>query len=127
MAIAATDNHNGFRPEAEPSESANHVQTMRAGREGVETIEGALASYGIQIDMMGVVRAIGGAMIGLAILVVVLNEVFSLETINNSSGSFSSVITSLESTGGAALGLLVIGLLVVAANRIMGFFGGGGF
>jgi hypothetical protein len=34
---------------------------------------------------------------------------------------------SLESTGGAALGLIVIGLLVLAANRVMGFFGGGGF
>jgi hypothetical protein len=77
--------------------------------------------------VMDVVRVIGGAMIGLAVLVVVLNQVFTLDSISNGSGPFQSVISSLESTGGAALGLLVIGLLVVAANRIMGFFGRGGF
>jgi hypothetical protein len=77
--------------------------------------------------IMDVVRVIGGAMIGLAVLVVVLNQVFTLESISSGSGPFQGVIDSLESTGGAALGLLVIGLLVVAANRIMGFFGRGGF
>jgi len=77
--------------------------------------------------MMDAVRMIGGTMIGLAVLVVVLNQVFSLKSINNSTGAFSGVITSLKTTGGAALGLLVIGLLVVGANYVMGFFGGGGF
>ena len=72
------------------------------------------------------VRLIAGAMIGISVLVIVLNEVFSLDSIANSSGPFSDVVNSLESTGGAALGLLVIGLLVVAANAIMGFFGRGG-
>ena len=76
---------------------------------------------------MGVVRVIGGAMIGIAVLVVVLTEIFQLEVISNTEGPFTSVIDSLESTGAAALGLLVIGLLVLAANRVMGFFGGGGF
>ena len=80
-----------------------------------------------QAEIMGVVRVLGGAMIGIAVLVVVLNEVFSLDAINDSNGSFTGVIDSLKSTGGAALGLLVIGLLVLAANRVMGFFGGGGF
>jgi uncharacterized membrane protein YesL len=80
-----------------------------------------------EAHIMDVVRVIGGAMIGISVLVVVLNSVFSLDSISNSSGAFSGVIDSLESTGAAALGLLVIGLLVVAANRIMSFFGGGGF
>ena len=80
-----------------------------------------------QAGIMGVVRVIGGAMIGIAVLVVVLTEIFQLEVINNTEGPFTSVIDSLESTGAAALGLLVIGLLVLAANRVMGFFGGGGF
>jgi len=78
-------------------------------------------------DIMNTVRVIGGAMIGLAVLVVVLDEVFSINSISNSSGPFSGVIDSLESTGVAALSLLVIGLLVAAANQVMGFFGGGGF
>ena len=80
-----------------------------------------------QADIMGVVRVIGGAMIGIGVLVIVLNEIFSLSQIENSSGPFADVISSLETTGVAALSLLVIGLLVAAANRVMGFFGGGGF
>jgi len=80
------------------------------------------ASAGI----MQQVRLIAGAMIGISVLVIVLNEVFSLDSIANGSGPFQGVIDSLESTGSAALGLLVIGLLVVAANAIMGFFGRGG-
>ena len=82
-------------------------------------------------DIMQTVRTLGGAMIGIAILVVVLNEVFSIGAFNQTNGSytgpFGGVLDSLTSTGPAALGLLVIGLLVLAANRIMGFFGGGGF
>jgi len=79
--------------------------------------------------MMGAVRAIGSALIGIAVLVVVLIEVFTLDVIANTSSDdpFGGIIDSLESTGAAALGLLVIGLLVLAANRVMGFFGGGGF
>ena len=81
--------------------------------------------------IMGTVRTIGGAMIGIAVLVLVLTEVFTLEAFNETNGSydgpFGGVLDSLTSTGPAALGLLVIGILVLAANRVMGFFGGGGF
>jgi len=80
-----------------------------------------------QASIMQQVRLIAGAMIGISVLVIVLNEVFSLNQISNSSGPFSGVIDSLESTGGAALGLLVVGLLIVAANAVMSFFGRGGF
>lgn len=79
-----------------------------------------------QAEVMGAVRMIGGAMIGIAVLVIVLNEVFTLDAMDTE-GPFETVTDSLESTGAAALGLLVIGLLVVAANRVMGFFGSGGF
>ncbi len=78
-------------------------------------------------NVMGTVRVILGAMIGLAVGIVVLNEVFSLNSIADSSGPFSEVITQIENIGGAALGLIVIGLLVAAANQIMSYFGGGGF
>jgi len=79
-----------------------------------------------EANIMDVVRLIGGAMIGLAVLVVVLNEVFSLDSIANSSGPFSGITDSLTGIGVSAISLLVVGLLVVAANRIMGFFGRGG-
>ena len=82
--------------------------------------------------IMGAVRVIGGAMIGIAVLALVLTEVFALDQFEtdadgNYEGPFGGVLDSLTSTGPAALGLLVIGLLVLAANRVMGFFGGGGF
>ena len=79
-----------------------------------------------QAEVMRTVRVIGGAMIGISVLVIVLNEVFSINSISNSTGPFSGIIDSLESTGVAAMSLLVVGLLVAAANRVMGFFGGGG-
>jgi hypothetical protein len=79
-----------------------------------------------QAEIMRTVRVIGGAMIGIAVLVVVLNEVFSINSIANSSGPFSGITDSLTTTGVAAMSLLVVGLLVAAANRIMGFFGGNG-
>ena len=83
-------------------------------------------------QMMGAVRFIGGATIGIAVIVLVLNEIFTLEAFEtdadgNYEGPFGSILGSLESTGAAALGLLVIGLLVLAANQVMGFFGSGGF
>ena len=84
-----------------------------------------------QAAIMGTVRTLGGAMIGIAVLVLVLTEVFTLDAFSQTNGSydgpFGGVLDSLTSTGPAALGLLVIGLLVLAANRVMGFFGGGGF
>jgi len=79
-----------------------------------------------QAEIMRTVRVIGGAMIGIAVLVVVLNEVFSINSISNSTGPFSGITDSLTTTGVAAMSLLVVGLLVAAANRIMGFFGGNG-
>lgn len=98
--------------------------TLKAGDRGVARL--ATKTGVSEAHIMQAVRAIGGAMIGLGVLVIVLNEVFTLEAMNTS-GPFGSVIDSLESTGAAALGLLVIGLLVLAANRVMAFFGGGGF
>lgn len=80
--------------------------------------------------IMGTVRLIGGAMIGIAVLALVLTEIFQLDQFStdadgNYDGPFGSVLDALTSTGPAALGLLVIGLLVAAASRVMGFFGGG--
>ena len=93
-----------------------------------ETTPEAFAEQGLSAaSIMRTVRVIGGAMIGIAVLVVVLDEIFTINSISNSTGPFSGVIDSLEGTGVAALSLLVIGLLVAAANRVMGFFGGGGF
>jgi hypothetical protein len=63
-------------------------------------------------------------MITILLVTLVLNEVFSAVDIG--SGAFSGIADQLQTTGVSAVGLLVVGLLVVAANRIMGIFGGGG-
>jgi|APHM01.1.fsa_nt_gi ABC-type dipeptide/oligopeptide/nickel transport system permease component len=70
------------------------------------------------------VTLVGGAMVTILLTAVVLNEIF--QAVNVGSGPFSSIGTDLETTGVAAVSLLIVGLIVVAANRIMGIFGGGG-
>lgn len=104
--------------------ASSQNSALELGKGAVDELE---AQTGLsQAQIMRVVRTMGGALIGISVLVVVLNEVFALDAIANSSGSFSDVITQLENIGGASLGLLVIGILVLAANRVMGFFGTGG-
>ena len=69
------------------------------------------------------VRVLGAAMITILLIAVVLNEVFS--AVDVGSGPFSGIADNLTTTGVAAMSLLVVGLLIVAANRLMGIFGGG--
>lgn len=93
----------------------------RANLVGANTLDEPDAEMGI----MGTVRLIGASVVGIAVTVVVVNEVLGIGTIANSSGPFAPVIDSLGTTGVAAMSLLVIGLLVVSASRVMGFMGGG--
>jgi len=109
----------------EPSIDRSNDSALNVGASAVDQLSDATGlSHG---SIMRTVRVMGGALIGISIMVVVLNEIFALDAIANSTGEFSGVIDSLETTGSAALGLLVIGLLVLAANQVMGFFGGNGF
>lgn len=78
----------------------------------------------VRMGIVRTVRMIGGAMITILLLTVVLNEVFG--AVNVGSGPFSGIADDLQTTGVTAMGLLVIGLLVVGANRLMGIFGTGG-
>jgi hypothetical protein len=105
-----------------PNPFAEKSDIMTVGRSTVDQLDSQ-----VQADLMQTVRLLGGAMIGLAIITAVLTEVFTLSALDISSGPFSGIIGSIESTGAAALGLLVIGLLVIAANAVMQFFGGTGF
>jgi len=107
-----------------PDMAANSQTALNVGQGAVDELESRTGFS--QAMIMRTVRTLGGALIGISVLVVVLNEVFALDAIANSSGQFSGVIDQLTSIGGASLGLLVIGILVLAANRVMGFFGGGG-
>ena len=53
--------------------------------------------------------------------VVILNEIFSIGALNNSSGMFSGVVDSIGTTGVAALTLLVVGLVAYAGAVAMGY------
>lgn len=76
-----------------------------------------------RFGIVGEARMLGGAMIVMLLVAVVLNEVYS--AVDVGSGPFSEIGTELETTGVAAIGLLVVGLIIVAANAIMSRFGGG--
>jgi len=75
------------------------------------------------MGMLQAVRKVGGAVVGIAVVTLVVNEVLTIESINNSSGPFSGVIDSLNTTGVAAMTLLVVGLVVLSASFIMRYMG----
>ncbi|KMT45713.1 hypothetical protein EL22_28710 [Halostagnicola sp. A56] len=77
------------------------------------------------MPIMAEVRMIGGALVMILLIVYILNEIYGSITVSD--GPFSSVVTDLETIGVAALGLLVLALLVIAAQAIMRFFGSSGF
>jgi len=78
-----------------------------------------------EMSVMRTVQMIGGAVVGIAVIVIVVNELLTTDAVANTTGPFDGVIDSLGTTGVAAMSLLVIGLLVAAASRILDFFGGG--
>lgn len=84
-----------------------------------------LANPDATMGIIREVRVIGSAVVIIALTVIVVNEVLTVDAVNNSSGPFAGVIESLETTGVAAMGLLVVGLVVVAGRAIMGYMGGG--
>jgi len=80
--------------------------------------------------MLSEVRLIGGGLVMVLVIVLVLTEVWdaiapSTDADGNYEGPFGTVFDSIESTGPAALTLLVVGFLVIAATGIMRYFGGG--
>jgi hypothetical protein len=78
-----------------------------------------------EMSVMRTVQMIGGAVVGIAVIVIVVNELLTTDAVANTTGPFDGVIESLGTTGVAAMSLLVIGLLVASASRILDFFGGG--
>jgi hypothetical protein len=80
--------------------------------------------------IMNAVRMVGAGLVMTLVVVLVLTEVhaaipFETDNAGNYTGPFGDVVAALESTGVAALSLLVVGFLVVAAGAIMRFFGTG--
>ena len=79
--------------------------------------------------IMSEVRTIGGALVAVVIVALVLTEVydavdFETDAYGNYTGPFGPIVEAAETTGVAAITLLVVGLLVLAASVIMRFMGG---
>jgi len=73
--------------------------------------------------IMSEVQMIGGALVAIVIIALVLTEVYNAVDIPTDS-PFHGIVDSAESTGVAAITLLIVGLLVLAASVIMRFMGG---
>jgi len=76
-----------------------------------------------QRGIMSEVRMIGGALVAVVIIALVLTEVYGAVDIDSES-PFHGIVESAETTGVAAITLLIVGLLVLAASVIMRFMGG---
>ena len=114
--MAVSSQSPGADAPAEPSQSL----TAEAMNEGQKLRD----KFADNQRIVRTVRLVGGAMITILLVALVLNEVFTAVSVG--SGPFGGIADQLQGTGIAAMGLLIVGLLVVAANRIMGIFGGGG-
>lgn len=64
-------------------------------------------------------KTIAQGLATVAIAVVILNEILTIEAIQNSTGPMSGVIDSVETIGGSALTLTVLAFLVLAGAVAM--------
>lgn len=67
------------------------------------------------------VKTIARALVTVALSVVILNQIFTIDAVNNSSGPFTGLISTVENIGGAAITLTVVGLLVLGGAVAMSF------
>lgn len=73
----------------------------------------------------GMTEQIAGGVMAIAIVAIVLNELFSLSLVSNSSGPFAGLISQVENVGTAALTLVVLGFLAAAGGAVLTMFRGG--
>jgi hypothetical protein len=70
------------------------------------------------------VEMIGGGVITVAVVAIVLNQLFTLGIVNNTTGPFSGLIDSTENIGSSALVLVVVGFLAAGAAVTLQMFRG---
>jgi hypothetical protein len=66
-------------------------------------------------------KTIGKGLATVAITVVILNQILTIDAINNSTGPFTGVIDSVANIGSSALTLVVLAFLVLGGAVAMGF------
>jgi len=92
----------------------------------LDSLKERLLSSDDDRGIMSEIRLVGGGLILTLIVTLVLSEVYNAIDLGgpNETSPFN-ITPTLESTGVAALTLLVVGFLVIAASAIMRYFGGG--
>jgi hypothetical protein len=73
----------------------------------------------------GMVERIAGGVMAVAIVAIVLNELFTLQIVNNTSGPFSGLMDTVESVGTGAITLVVLGFLAAAGGMAISMFRSG--
>lgn len=73
------------------------------------------------MEQMGA-RRIGSLAIGIAVVGIVLNEMSSLDVVNNSTGVVD--VNSIFQTAGSGLNLLVLGVIIAAAAVLLSLWSG---
>lgn len=96
-------------------------KTVEASAKLREYMDREAEPEGTRLGQGQTAKRVGKGLVTIGLIVVVLNEVFSINAINNSSGPFSGVVSTVESLGIAALTILAVGFIILAGAVAMGF------
>lgn len=106
--------------------SAQKVTDHESFQAGEQLFEAAHGAARGRMNQMGnsAVEMIGGGIITVAVIAIVLNQLFTLSIVNDTTGPFSGLIDSVENIGGSALTLVVVGFLAAGAAVTLSMFRG---
>lgn len=93
------------------------LETLQAHMDAHEPVD----TRGMSLAQSITAKSIGKGLMTVALVVIVLNQLFTLEIINNTSGPFAGLITTVENLGTAALTLVVLGFIILGAAVAMSF------
>lgn len=100
------------------------VEEIEIDEEQAETYREQMAEKAGDVHEMGQMGAkrIGSLAIGIGVVGIVLNEMSSLEVVNQSSGVVD--VSSIFQVAGSGLNLLVIGVIIAAAAVLLSLWSG---
>lgn len=93
--------------------STEAAETLRMGRSKIKRE--------VALTQGATAKSIGAGLMTVALVVIVLNQLFTLDIVANTTGPFSSTIDTIENIGGGALTIVVLGFLVLAGAVAMSF------
>jgi hypothetical protein len=100
------------------------VTEKEAYKTGQDAFDATVAQFK-QMGGGGMTERIAGGIIAVTVVAIVLNQLFTLQIVNTTSGPFSGLLTTVESVGTGALTLVVLGFLAAAGGAAIAMFRGG--